>query len=409
MRALVFDLKTMRLLAAKVLGPLSDWFYLGPLAPTRLVDLPEPTLPNAHWAKLEVIACGVCGADVATITMRRRATSFLTAFGSFPMGLGHEVVARVVETGGAVTRVKPGDRVVVEPFLPCVTRGIEPVCRNCADGNYTACWHLADGGDIGHGANIGNNSFTGGGFGERLVAHEMSCTRVPDALSDDAAVLIEPFGCALHAVGRRLPADDETVLVIGGGTMGLCAVLAMRALGSKAKVIVAVRHPFQAELARKVGADAVLRASGVALVEAVSAETGARVYRAKYGGGRVLRGGVDVVIDTVGRAGTLTDAAAVARGRGTVILLGMGEALGFDPTAVWFKELTVVGSMGHGMETHAGERLNAFDLALRLAVERKLDLGGLVTHRFALADWPAAVRTLLRRRHTHAVKVVLRP
>jgi len=409
MRAVVFSLKPLRAATGKLLGPLSSWFTLGPLAPTKLTDIPEPDLPNEHWVKLDVIQCGICGADVATIMMKRRSRSFLSAFASFPMGLGHEIVARVAEVGAGVTRLAVGDRVVVEPFLPCATRGIEPPCKACARGNYTACEYLAEGGVIPHGANIGNNSFTGGGFGERLVAHEQSCTPVPDELSDDAAVLIEPFGCALHAVNRRVPADDETALVIGAGTMGLCSMLAMRALGSKAKILCLVRHRYQEALAKKVGADVVIRKRGAALFDAMTAETGATVYRSRFGGGRVMRGGVDLVIDTVGSPESLTNAVALVRGRGTVILLGMGEARGFDPTGVWFKELTVLGSMGHGIETHADERVGGFDLALRLATEQKLDLADLVTHRFGLEDWSDAVRTCLNRKRTHAVKVVLKP
>ena len=206
MRAVRVHYRPVSILMAKLLGRCCDCFTLGPTAPTRLDhDVPEPELPNARWVKLDVIACGICGADVATLTFKRSATSVLAGAASFPIGLGHEIVARVAEAGADVTRVKPGDRVVVETFLGCEQRGIDPPCVQCAAGNYTACEHLIDGGDIGRGVQIGNNNFTGGGWGKRLVAHEESCTILPDEISDDAGVVLEPFGCCLHAVTRRAP------------------------------------------------------------------------------------------------------------------------------------------------------------------------------------------------------------
>src|SRR5207253_1140389 len=98
----------------------------------------------------------------------------------------------------------------------------------------------------------------GAGWGDSLLAHEGQLYPVPDDLSDEAAVLLEPAACALHAVLRHVPDRNTTVLVVGAGTIGLLTIMALKFLQPDCDVSVIARHPFQAELARRVGADRVI-------------------------------------------------------------------------------------------------------------------------------------------------------
>jgi threonine dehydrogenase-like Zn-dependent dehydrogenase len=330
------------------------------------------------------------------------------AFISMPLQLGHEILARIIEVGPKVSRVKVGARVVVEPFLTCIPRGIDPPCRNCARGDYSACEGL-NGGTLPPGTGIGSNNYTGGGWGERVVAHEESCFVVPDEMSDDDAVLLEPFSCAIHGVSRRFPADNETVMVYGSGAMGILSITALRALGSKARILSVARHGYQAALAKEAGADVVLTSRGKALFEAVAAETGARMYKSKFGNTYMLMGGVDVVYDAVGSTETITNSLRFARGRGTVVLIGMGGPRKVDWTPVWFQEVTIMGSMGHATVNYRGERIKAFDLAQRLVSEKGVKLSRFVTHKFKLDDWKDAVRAFVHKDKSKAVKVVIVP
>jgi threonine dehydrogenase-like Zn-dependent dehydrogenase len=99
---------------------------------------------------------------------------------------------------------------------------------------------------------------TGGSWGACFTAHESQLYRVPNNVGDENAVLVEPFGVALHAVLQDIPGDDEPVLVIGAGAVGLLTIAALRALGSHARVLVLARCPFRAEAALKLGATEII-------------------------------------------------------------------------------------------------------------------------------------------------------
>src|SRR4051812_6342735 len=98
---------------AWTLGKTSDWFLFGPPSGVRLVDPGKRELPGPRWVRLAPLASGICGSDLSLLTLD--GSTVLEPFTSFPAILGHETVARVVECGSAVTRVKAGDRVVIDP------------------------------------------------------------------------------------------------------------------------------------------------------------------------------------------------------------------------------------------------------------------------------------------------------
>ena len=408
MRGVIVSLKPLSYLLGKAFGRLSDWFYLGPLGIAQLSDVPEPQLPGDEWVKIDVIQCGICGSDVAGVTLKHSPMSYLRAFVTLPIGLGHEIVGRVVEVGSAIEHMKTGDRVVMEPYLTCRTRGIDPPCRTCARGDYSVCENLAEG-NLPPGTGIGSNRFTGGGWGERVVAFGESCFVVPDTLSDDEAMCIEPLTGALHAVCRRMPRDDETVLVYGAGSMGLYAIMAIRALGIGCRIISVARHPFQAEFARSIGADEAICTSTEKLYERFAELTGGRIYSGMMGNNRIIMGGADHAIDAIGSTRSVTDSLRFVRARGTVTLMGMTGPRGVDWTPVWFQEVTLIGSMGHAEEPIGGSRVKAFDQAIEWVTQKKLDLARTVTHHFPLEQWQAGVRTFRNKKKTHAIKIALRP
>ena len=253
MQAITFDIHPIRWPLCKAAGLLSARAFSSALSGLRLKEVAEPALPSPRWVRLRTRLGGICGTDVATIFLRSHPASFLRSLTSFPVGLGHEVVAEVAEVGADVTRVQPGDRVCVEPALSCVPRAMEPVCARCAVGQTALCENMTQG-SLPPGTMIGFNGFTGGSWGPTFVAHESQLYPVPAAMDDEVAVLIDPIACAVHAVLRRPPADEERVLVIGGGIIGLGVVGAIRALDGRAAVSVLVRHERQGEQARRYGA-----------------------------------------------------------------------------------------------------------------------------------------------------------
>src|SRR5262249_40639295 len=157
---------------------------------------------------------------------------------SFPFTFGHEVVGTVTEVGTEVRAVKIGDRVVIEPALHCGVRSIDPPCEPCIQGHYGNCTNVLRG-DIAPGVQTGYCRDTGGGWSSSLVAHEVQLHRVPKQVLDEAAVLLEPFSCALHSVLQALALHSsklENILLIGSGTMGLLTLAALKAVAAPARV-----------------------------------------------------------------------------------------------------------------------------------------------------------------------------
>src|SRR5438477_10198299 len=160
----------------------------------------------------------------------------MTALISFPQVLGHEVVGTIDRVGPAVRGRRLGERVVLNPWLSCAPRGIEPPCPACRNGQYSICRNFARG-SLPPGIHTGNSSKATGGFAPRVPAHESMCIPVPDAVSGEQAVLADPFGVSLHGFLKRTPAPGTTALVYGCGTLGLMAVAVLRALRASVRVM----------------------------------------------------------------------------------------------------------------------------------------------------------------------------
>ena len=198
----------------------------------------------------------------------------MTALISFPQVLGHEVVGVVERVGPAVKTRRVGERVVLNPWLSCAPRGL-PLCEWCARGDYAQCRCFTRGA-LAAGIHHGNSAAATGGFAPLLPAHESQCIPVPEDVSDEAAVLADPFSVSLHAVLREPPPPGGTALVYGCGTLGLLAVAILRALHPSVRVLAVARFAHQAQLARRFGAERVLAHRPLrALIEALGEATGA--------------------------------------------------------------------------------------------------------------------------------------
>src|SRR5207302_6995212 len=123
---------------------------------------------------------------------------------SFPQVMGHEVVAEVRELGPEAQGVEVGQRVVLNPWLSCVPRGVSPVCPSCVAGDYSLC-HSFTTGSISPGIHTGVSSDATGGYAELMPAHPSMLFPVPEGLSDEEAVFADPFAVSLHAVTRHPP------------------------------------------------------------------------------------------------------------------------------------------------------------------------------------------------------------
>jgi len=378
----------------------------------HLVEMDPPSLPAPDWVRLRTLLCGICGSDLAILDQKQPADSILQAFTSMPMVLGHEVVGLVEEVGPAVDKCWLGRRVCVEPTLCCEVRGIDPPCRNCADGRFGACENLAADGlgsaGLPAGTGIGYNSRTGGGLGERFVAHASRLFEVPADLSDESAVLTDPLACSLHAVLRADLTRESRILVYGSGMMGLAVVALLRAVGFSGTIHAIVRHDFQADLAGRLGADGCIRlpADSARRFQEVASRVGGSVQVARFGR-RMLSGGYDVVFECTGASVALEEACKWTRSGGQVVLVGTGSGRGADLTSVWFTELTLIGAYGRSMENFEGRRISTYQLVHELLASGRLRVDGLLTHTFRIKQYRSAFEAGMEKGRHRAVKVAI--
>ncbi len=355
------------------------------LSMLHLGDVAEPDLPARDWVRVAPTLSGICGSDLAAIG--GHASLYLDPLTSYPFVPGHEVVGTLDD----------GSRVVIEPALGCKVRGIEPPCPRCAEGRPGLCYNVTEG-PIEVGLQTGYCADTGGGWGEVLVAHPSQLHPVPPSLSDQAAVLIEPFACCVHAALRGGVTKDDIVVVVGAGTIGLLTVAAIRLFTPPKRLIAVAKHPTQRELAQKLGADQVVNPADV--FQRVRFATGAR--RLDGVDRSLLLGGADITFECVGRAGSLNDAVRFTREGGTVVAVGMPGEEKVDWAAIWQRELTVMGAYAYGAEPKRKGR-RTFELALEAAPNMHLEQ--LTGPLFGLGEYRDAIAYAMSAGRLGAVKV----
>ncbi|WP_433380956.1 zinc-dependent alcohol dehydrogenase [Actinoplanes sp. CA-142083] len=357
-------------------------------------DLPAPALPKAPgWVLLRTELGGICGSDLAVA--RAKNSPVLSAFYTARKQiLGHEIVAVVDWTGPGVTAVQAGDRVVVDPVLPCAHRGFEP-CRSCREGHPNVC-------ERGQNPAQGFDAALGGGWGELIAAHESQLHRV-GVMAAARAVLAEPASIGLHATLRWERRGDRAV-VIGPGTIGLLTTAALRRLHPDLDITVVGPGRFKAE---NVGATRTM-ASGPEVVEKLAEIHGGRVIRPRVAGTPILEQGVDVVFDCVAQPDTIDLALHLLRPTGMLVLVGGAGRQRVDWSLVWNRQLTVQGTINSGPEPALGGR-SAMSQVVQWLGDPAYPADGLVTHEFPLSRWRAALSTAAAGPRAGAVKVALRP
>tara|TARA_B100000700_G_scaffold236256_1_gene262076 strand:- start:1786 stop:2520 length:735 start_codon:yes stop_codon:yes gene_type:complete len=233
---------------------------------------------------------------------------------------------------------------------------------------------------------------------------------VPDHIDDEAAVMIEPTACGVHAALAAEIPEDSVVAVLGTGTLGLVTLAAIRAHASPRTVVATGRYPDQRRLAEEFGAEQVVKPAEIR--RAIRRITGSRAIGAPSLGessteGVVdrLTGGADVVVDCVGSSASLTDALAIVRPRGRIVLVGMPAEVSLELTPLWHREITLVGAYTYGAETLPdGSKRRTFELAAELVADA--GLGSLVTATYPLSRYVDALEHAAAAGRRGATKIV---
>lgn len=404
MKAIQFNFTIPRYVLGLALGKLSSKFFWSGLTCTNYTDIPEPELPAEDWVLVKTRLGGVCGTDLSAV--RLKASTYSTPLVTFPFVLGHENIGRIEKVGNGVKDWEVGDRVVVEPSLWCKPRGFKDLCQFCAKGEINRCLRITEG-HISPGISIGLCRDTGGSWSPYFVANESQLFRVPEAITDENALMIEPFTIGLHAVLQNFPEDSDKVLIIGAGTIGLCTLAAMRSLGSQAEIIVIGRYENQAEAAERLGASQVILGSrDNGLYHDIAQRSGAILKNPIMGKPLVL-GGMDSTFDCVGSNESLDDSMRLTQNGGRVIFVGEpGVVRNLDWTPIFTQELDVKAAyLYNHVEKFNGKQWKAFELAIELMLNGQADLGWMVTHKFRLEDYRQAFDLTNQRGKNQAIKI----
>jgi len=403
MKAVRFHYRPLRYLLTRMAARKNPAFALGPAGCVALDDVDPPELPTPDWVRIETSLSGICGSDLSAVTAHNSFT--LEPFGAYPFTFGHENVGIVCDAGANAAEWTAGTRVIVNPMLACRQRGIQPECAACARGEYGLCRCTEDGG-IGNGPMIGFSPAVGGGWSRSFVAHKSQLHRA-DGLSDEAAVLTDPFASALRPVLLHPPRADDVVLVLGSGSIGALVVKALRLTGFKGDINVQGRYQFQCELAERAGATRVFR-NRDELYKWAGGLPGARSYKPTLAP-RFVEGGPSLIFDTVGNEASLADSFAITREGGRIVLIGSAARVAADFTRVWYRQLSFAGVFVYGLAPYQNETRDIYHATLDLMRTDDLADLNMITHVFAVEDYRTALATALDKKTHRSIKVVFRP
>jgi threonine dehydrogenase-like Zn-dependent dehydrogenase len=401
MRAIYVDKHIPRVLLTKAISPIWDNFIWTPLSTARAGSLDDVHLPGPRWIRVKNEACGICATDLSLLYMKADVSIAPAALpGVQRFFLGHESVGTVTETGPGVTRVKVGDRVIMENHFygaNCLNVEVEHPCEKCQNGEMNLCLNKSDFKYLG----------IGGGFGDEYIAHETGVIPAPKELTLDQAVLVEPIGISTHAVLRHPPREGNKILIIGMGMIGLSVLMSVKAIHPECEVSVLSRYDFQSKMAEKLGAKNVLTNKDG--YQEIAKAAGGKYFSAPMNKGAIV-GGFDVIYDCVGDEETINNSLRWAKAGGKIVMVGaaMKPMKRVDLVTLWYSQLEFVGVVAHGHEHYDEQLKHTYKWVFDFMREGKIQTDGLITHRFPYDDYKHALKLANGHKgNPKAIKVIM--
>lgn len=313
----------------------------------RTEDLPTPEISD-NEVLIKMLACGLCGTDIQKI----RGDSVTK-----PTVLGHEVVGQIVKKGKNINNYQLGDRVITAIHVPCFT------CHYCNKGHYTICEQFR------------TNNIDPGGFAEFIRIPELHLKhlthKVSDNVTDEEATLIEPIACCLHGLKQADIRPDDSVLIMGAGTIGILHAQLAKIKGAN-KVIVSDMSEYKLQKALKVGSDYAINIAEKDIISEVNQITNGQ--------------GVDVIVIAAGVSSLVSDAVNMVRRAGRIIVFSgfdKNKLVTLDASRFFKDELSIIGT--YSVTPYE------FPEALDLLEKRKLNTDEMITHVFPLDKLSEAI------------------
>ena len=327
-------------------------------------DFPDPQVRDDDIL-VRVKACGICGSDVQGFTGK-------TGRRIPPLIMGHEAAGIVQDLGKNVKHFHKGDRVCFDSTVYCNK------CPACRVGKYNRCEKRQVLG-------VSTPEFKRhGAFAEYVAVPWWVVAGIPDNMTFVQAALLEPVSIGMHAVNRAPIAAGDTVVIIGAGTIGLFVLQACKLKG--ARIIICDINDFRLDIARKLGADALVNPTKSSLKDNVLKTTSGR--------------GADVAFEVVGFAETFTDAISVLKTGGHLVAVGnLRKMAEFNLQELVARELTFTGSYAS-----CGEFRDGIDSV----ASGKINVQPLISDVLPLREGPSAFDRLLKAQE-NLLKIVLEP
>lgn len=313
----------------------------------RTEDLPIPEISD-NEVLIKMLACGLCGTDIQKI----RGDSV-----NKPTVLGHEVVGEIVKKGKNVSKFEIGDRVITAIHVPCFT------CHYCNKGHYTICEQFR------------TNNIDPGGFAEFIRIPKLHLNhlthKVSNNVTDEEATLIEPIACCLHGLKQADIRPNDSVLIMGAGTIGILHAQLAKIKGAN-KVIVSDMSEFKLQKALKVGCDYTINIKEKNIIDEVNKITDGQ--------------GVDVIVIAAGVSSLVADAVNMVRRAGKIIVFSgfdKNKLVTLDVSRFFKDEISIIGT--YSVTPYE------FPEALDLLEKRKLNTKEMITHVYPLNKLSEAI------------------
>jgi len=319
-------------------------FNLTGIRKMEMVEVVAPILQNDTDILVKLSVVAVCGSDVHYYTTGRIGSQVV----KYPFPVGHECSGVVVEVASGVKGIKSGDRVAIEPAMPCGK------CDQCLCGRENTCRNLKF---------LGCPGQADGSLSEYIVMPESSCFKIPGNLTMDDAAICEPLSIGLYAVKQSLMKKGQTACILGYGPIGMSVMLAAKAYGIDNFYV----------------SDKIDERLGMAKLEGATCTVNVQTENASETILNALPLGADVAFECCGQQEALEDAINILKPGGTIMLIGIPEFDNWKLPAdlIRRKELTIVNIR---RQNHCVQE------AIDLLASGNIDVSRMPTHRFSFND-----------------------
>lgn len=311
-------------------------------------EIPTPMIVNDTDVLIKMKRVGVCGSDVQYFTRGKIGDQIV----QYPFPVGHEGAGEVEKIGSAVSRVKPGDRIAIEPAMPCFE------CDQCLEGRYHTCRKLNF---------LGCPGQADGCLSEFIVMPESSCIPLSDDLSYDQAAISEPLAIGVYAVKQSGSMEGKSVGILGFGPIGMSVMLAAMAQGAK-KIYVTDKIDERNEIALKLGAAFTGNPDKEDVVASIINKEPKML---------------DVIFECCGKQDAMDNALDLLKPGGKLMIIGIPEFdhWSFPVDLLRRKELILV---------NVRRQVDCVEPSLEMMQDGRIDVNLMLTHRFNFSDTKAA-------------------